>query len=158
MPNDEDEIGDELKEDEIMEIEEDVNENETNNGEEVLPEKFKPRKPNNQSSTNESDNLREDENNTEEQIDVDGEIVLTSTVERGMDTMFHTVELKEDDDKYSFDVDVKNQKELIENQMTKWFNVNLSKFIIFILFILNSYQFFRTIMRNFRKMKNGINA
>lgn len=105
-----------------MEIEEDINENETNNGEEVLPEKFKPRKQNNQSFTNDSDNFGEDENNIEELIDVDGEIILTSTVERGMDTLFHTVDLNEDNDK--FFIDVKDQKELIQNQITKWFDVS----------------------------------
>lgn len=105
----------------MVEIEEDIKENETNNGDEVLPEKCRPRKQNNQSSTNELDHVGEDENNIKEQIAVDGEIVLTSTVERGMDTMFLTVECNEDDAESSFGV--KDQKELIQNQKTKWFNV-----------------------------------
>ncbi|XP_025407976.1 midasin-like [Sipha flava] len=120
LPNNDDQMGEDLKEDEVMEIEEEINENETNNGEEVLPEKFKPRKQNNQFLMNDFDNFEEYENKIEEQINVDGEIVLTSTVERGMDTMYHTVELNEGDDKYP--IDVKNQKELIQDQMAKWFD------------------------------------
>jgi hypothetical protein len=119
-------MGEDLKEDEVMEIEEEINENETNNGEEVLPEKFKPRKQNNQFLMNDFDNFEEYENKIEEQINVDGEIVLTSTVERGMDTMYHTVELNEGDDKYP--IDVKNQKELIQDQMAKWFDVCFYKY------------------------------
>lgn len=106
-----------------IEIDEFDDEKETK-GEEILAEKIKPKNRNDQSSMNKTDNLGEDDNNVEEHIDVDGEVVLTHTVERGLDTMFHTVNLKEDDeDVYS--IDKKDYKEYIRNQFDNWIEVSL---------------------------------
>lgn len=124
MPNNEDEIGEELKEEEEMEIE-DINEEETRNGEELLAEKIKPKKQNKQPIVNQSENVEVDENCAEERIDVDGEVILTQTAERGMDTMFLTKDLNEEDEAHSVTVkDVKDHKEYLKNQNDRWFEVS----------------------------------
>lgn len=127
MPNNEDEKGEELKENDEMEIEiDEFDDDKETKGEEILAEKIKPKNRNDQSSMNKIDNPGEDDNDVEEHIDVDGEVVLTHTVERGLDTMFHTVNLKEDDeDVYSNDK--KDYKEYIRNQFDNWFEVSLQK-------------------------------
>lgn len=127
MPNNEDEKGEELKENDEMEIEiDEFDDDKETKGEEILAEKIKPKNRNDQSSMNKIDNPGEDDNDVEEHIDVDGEVVLTHTVERGLDTMFHTVNLKEDDeDVYSNDK--KDYKEYIRNQFDNWFEVSLKK-------------------------------
>lgn len=115
-----------------MEIEEDVNEENPKKGDEILPDKINPKNQNSRSTINESENLGEDENCIDECIDVDGEVILTHTVERGMDTMFHTVDIKEDDDVYS-----PNEKDYtkIKNQLEIWSEVSFQKFPI--IFMLN---------------------
>lgn len=124
LPNTEDQNGEELNEEIEIEIEQDIDETKSINGEELLSEKIKPKNQNNQTSKNESDNLGND-NNDEEHINVDGEIVLTHTADRGMDTMFHTIDFKEDNEILS--IDLKNHKEYIKNQFDKWVEVSLLK-------------------------------
>lgn len=79
-------------------------------------------------SSNEFDNLKEDENCDEEPTIVDGEIILTLTAERGIETMFHTIDVKEDD---AHSVDKKNYKEYIQNQFDNWLEVSFYKLYIF---------------------------
>lgn len=107
-----------------MELEEDVDEKENQNGEELLPEKTKPKNKNSQYSTNELDNLKEEEEDCDEEpIDIDGEVVPTYTVERGMDTMFHTADLKDDNDDDT-SIDKKDHTEYIRNQFDKYLEVS----------------------------------
>lgn len=121
LPNTEDQNGEELNEEIEIEIEQDIEETKSINGDELLSEKIKPKNQKNQTSKNESDNLGND-NNDEEHINVDGEIVLTHTADRGMDTMFHTIDFKEDNEVLS--IDLKNHKEYIKNQFDKWVKVS----------------------------------
>lgn len=123
MPNNENEQGDDLKKEDEIELGKDVDEIETQNGEEILPETIKPRIRNNQSSINDLD--QENENLEEEPIVTDGEIILTHTVERGIDTMFHTVCIKEDNSS----IVKKDHKEYIKNQLDKWFNVSFINYV-----------------------------
>lgn len=123
VPNNENQIGEELKEDDEIEIEEISNENKTNEvlGE-ILPEKIKPKLQNNQSSMNDSDCLGEEDNIVENHT-IDGEVVLTQTAERGMDTMFHTMDVTEDNDASS--INKNDLKQYIKNQYNKWAEVKL---------------------------------
>lgn len=121
MPNNENQPGEELK-DEEMEIEQDVHENDTKNGDEILPEKMKTKNRKNQISTNEPDDSKENEEYIEERIDVDGEDVLTHFAERGQDTTFHTVDIEEIDDINS--ASIKDHNEYIKNQFDKWLDVS----------------------------------
>lgn len=123
LPNDENQIGEELKEDDEMEIDDNINEVNSENGDEILPDKINSKNRNSRSTMNELENLEEDENFSDERIDVDGEVILTHSVERGMDTMFHTDDLKEDDDVYS--VDVKDHTNYIKNQIDIWSEVSI---------------------------------
>ncbi|VVC30846.1 ATPase, dynein-related, AAA domain,von Willebrand factor, type A,AAA+ ATPase domain,P-loop [Cinara cedri] len=122
VPNIENQIGEELKEDdemevEEMEVEEISNENKTKElGEEILPEKIKSKIKNKQ-SMNDSD-CQKIEDNLIEKHTIDGEVVLTHTAERGMDTMFHTMDVTEDNDEFSLSKTDFN--ELIKNQFHKW--------------------------------------
>lgn len=121
IPNNENEIGEELKEDDEMEIEEISNEIKTKElGVEILPEKIKPKIQNNQ-SMNDSDCLTKEDNLIEKHT-VDGEVVLTHTAERGMDTMFHTMDVTEDNDEIP--IIKKDLKEYIKNEFNKWVEVN----------------------------------
>lgn len=103
-----------------MEIEEN-DEDKTQNGEEILPDKVKSKKLNKQSVSNEPNNLEEDENHVEP-INVDGEVILTHTVERGMDTKFHTVELS---DHIEHSLSIKDYDEDFVNQLNEWSEVSL---------------------------------
>lgn len=123
MPNDEN--GDDLNKDDEIELEEDTDKTETQNGEEILPEKIKSKIWNNQSLLNDMDKDQSNENLEEEPIVTDGEIILTHTVERGIDTMFHTVDIKEDNSS----VNKKDHKEYIKNQLDKWFDVSFGNFL-----------------------------
>lgn len=76
-------------------------------------------------STHESDNLKKDENCDEEPIVVDGEVVLTLTAERGIETLFHTIDVNGEDEAHS--VDKKNYKEYIKNQFDNWLEVSFYK-------------------------------
>jgi len=119
-----------------MELEDDRLED-TFNIEEILPEKMKPIKQNNQPSLKESDNFENDENLDLEHIDVDGEVVLTQTAESGMETMFHTTDVK---DSNIYPSDKKDHKEYIKNQLNKWFEVcfkifSFLNYLIIIVFI-----------------------
>lgn len=119
--NTEDKNCEELNEEIEMDIEQDIDETKSINGDELLSEKIKPKNQNNQTSKNESDNLGNDKID-EEHINVDGEIVLTHTADRGMDTIFHTMDFK-DHEKLS--IDLKNYKEYIKNEFDKWVEVSL---------------------------------
>lgn len=107
-----------------MEIEEDIDEIETNNGQTVLPEKIKPKYQDNQTSINESENIEEEENDEKEHIDIDGEVVLTHTVERGMDTDYHTGEFKDEPTNISVNQNCIDrllaQRSYIQNEFEKW--------------------------------------
>lgn len=121
MPNNENQPGEELK-DEEMEIEQDDHESDTKNGDEILPEKMKTKNRKNQISTNKPDESKENEEYIEERVDVDGEDVLTHFAERGQDTTFHTVDIEEIDDINS--TSKKDHNEYIKNQFDKWLDVS----------------------------------
>lgn len=121
MPNNENQPGEELK-DEEMEIEQDVHENDTKNSDEILPEKMKTKNRKNQISTNELDDSKENEEYIEERVDVDGEDVLTHFAGRGQDTTFHTVDIENIDDINS--TSIKDHNEYIKNQFDKWLDVS----------------------------------
>lgn len=112
-------MGEELKDDDI-EMEENIDEEESKLGEELVSEKIKAKKNNNQSTSNEGENL-ENENLNDEKIVVDGDIILTQTVERGTNTTFHTAVIESDEE--LLDIDVNNHKELLQEQFTKWLEV-----------------------------------
>lgn len=137
MPNNEDEKAEEFKdENDDMEIEIDEFEKESKYGEKMLPEKIKNKNnETKQSSMNESDNLGDDKN-LDEHIDIDGEIVHTYKVERGIDTTFHTIDIKEDIDMYS--TDKKDHTEYIRNQFDKWLEVSFSHFF-FLSYLINIF-------------------
>ncbi|XP_050541449.1 midasin [Daktulosphaira vitifoliae] len=116
LPNNEDESSEELKDDDI-EMEENIDEEELKLGEDLVSEKIKTNKHSNQPTTNESENL-DDENLNDEKIDVDGDIILTHTVERGTNTMFYTGEIKSDEE--LLDMNVNDHKELLQEQFNKW--------------------------------------
>lgn len=104
-----------------MEIDDNINDVNPVNEDEILPDKINSKNRNSRSTMNESENL-EDENYSDEHIDVDGEVIQTHSVERGMDTMFHTDDLKEDDDVNS--IDVKDHTNYIKNQIDIWSEVS----------------------------------
>lgn len=104
-----------------MEIEETFNEEKPKNGEEILPDKINSKNQNSRSTMNELENFEEVENYNDERIDVDGEVILTHSVERGMDTRFHTVDFKEDD---IYSTDVKDHTNYIKNQIDIWCEVS----------------------------------
>jgi len=131
VPNNENQEGEELKDDE-MEIEQDMNENDGKNGDEILPEKMKTKNRNNQSSMNETDDSRENDEFIEERIDVDGEDVLTHFAERGQETTYHTVDVEEINDVDS--TSLKDHKEYIKSQFEKWLDVCFQKFIYFLIY------------------------
>jgi len=118
LPNNEN--GDKLEDDVLIDIEEDKTQDEelSKSGLEMLSEKIKTENPNDK---NKSSSMNELENVGDDEYCVDGEIVLTHTVERGMDTMFHTIDFKEDGDAYS--AETIDHKENIKNQLDKWFKV-----------------------------------
>lgn len=104
-------------------MEEDIEKEEPKQGDELLPEKVKPKKKNNQPIMNETDGFEHKEiNDDEEQIDVEGDVVLTHGVERGMETMFHTAEIKDDEE--IFEIEVKDHKEFLQDQYNKWMEVS----------------------------------
>ncbi|XP_060859886.1 midasin [Metopolophium dirhodum] len=117
LPNNENQPGEELKDDE-MEIEQDVNENDTKNGDEILPERMKTKSRNNQSSMNDPDNSKDNDEFIEEHIDVDGEDIPTHFAERGQETTFHTADIEETNDVDS--TSIKDHNEYIRNQFDKW--------------------------------------
>jgi hypothetical protein len=121
LPNNENQPGEELKDDE-MEIEQDDNENDTKNGDEILPEKMKTKNRKNQPSMNELDDSKETDEFIEEHVDVDGEDVLTHFAERGQETTFHTVDVEEFDDIHS--ANIKDHNEYIKSQFDKWLDVS----------------------------------
>lgn len=121
-----------IDENDEMEIEIDVNEKESQCSEKLLPEKIKPNNDRKPFSMDESDNFGDDDNNAEEHIDIDGEIVDTYKVERGLDTTFHTVDVNEDVDVFS--IDKKDHTDLIKNQIDIWFEVSFQK-LIFLTYI-----------------------
>lgn len=125
MPNNENQLGEDLKDDDEMEIEQDVNENDTKNGDDILPEKMKTKNRNNQPTINESDDSKENDEFFEDRVDVDGEDILTHFAERGLETTFHTVDVEEIED-----VDSSNKKdhqEFIKSQFDKWLDVSFQK-------------------------------
>jgi len=128
LPNNENQPGEELKDDE-MEIEQDDNENDTKNGDEILPEKMKTKSRNNQSSMNDPDNSKDNDEFTEEHIDVDGEDILTHFAERGQETTFHTVDVEETNDVDS--TSIKDHNEYIRNQFDKWLDVSFQRWMYF---------------------------
>lgn len=121
VPNKEYENGEKLDENDSIDFEEDETHDEKlpNNSLEMLPEKTKTDQNNkNKSSGNELE--------TEEIIEkysIDGDTVLTHTVERGMDTVFHTIDFK-DDSNVNF-TEITQHKENIKNQLINWFEVNV---------------------------------
>lgn len=121
MPNNENQPGEELKDDE-MEIEQDIDENDTKNGDEILPEKMKSKNRNNQSSLNDPEISKENDEFIEEHVDVDGEDILTHFAERGQETTFHTVDIEETDDVNS--TNIKDHNEYIKSQFDKWLDVS----------------------------------
>jgi len=121
LPNDENQPGEELKDDE-MEIEQDNNENDTKNGDEILPEKMKTKSRNNQSSMNDPDDYKENDEFIEEHVDVDGEDILTHFAERGQETTFHTTDVEETDNVDS--TNIKDHSEYIRSQFDKWLDVS----------------------------------
>lgn len=140
MPNNEDQKAEELKDDDEMEIEIDDYEKESNYGEKMVPDKIKQKNDNKPSSMKESDNLRDDENNFDEHIDIDGEVVDTFKVERGPDTTFHTVDIKNDFDVYS--TDKKDHTEYIKNQFDRWLEVCFEYICFFLNLLCNFIIFF----------------
>lgn len=154
IPNNENEVGEELKEDDEMEIDEISNENKTNElGEEILPEKIKPKIQNNQ-SMKDSDCLTKEDNLIEKHT-VDGEVVLTHTAERGMDTMFHSMDTTDDNDEIP--INNKDFKTFIKNQFNKWVEVNFKIKIIIFKFNKNYVSFRTKMAMDFKTMKSGIN-
>lgn len=105
-----------------MEIEQDIDENDTINGDEILPEKMKTKNRNNQSSMNDPENSKENDEFIEEHVDVDGEDILTHFAERGLETTFHTVDVEETDDVNS--TNIKDHSEYIKSQFDKWLDVS----------------------------------
>jgi len=128
LPNNENQPGEELKDDD-MEIEQDVNENDTKNGDEILPEKMKTKSRNNQSSMNDPDDSKENDEFIEECVDVDGEDILTQFAERGQETTFHTVDVEETNDIDS--TSIKDHNEYIRNQFDKWLDVSFQRWMYF---------------------------
>lgn len=132
MPNNENQPGEELKDDE-MEIEQDVNENDTKNGDEILPEKVKTKNRNNQSSINDPDNSKDNDEFIEEHIDVDGEDIPTHFAERGQETTFHTVDVEETNDVVSTSIvkDLIKHDAFIRSQFDKWLDVSFQRWMYF---------------------------
>jgi len=128
LPNNENQPGEELKDDE-MEIEQDVNENDTKNGDEIKPEKMKTKSRNNQSSMNDPDDSKENDDFIEERVDVDGEDILTHFAERGLETTFHTVDVEETNDVDS--TSIKDHDQYIRSQFDKWLDVSFQRWMYF---------------------------
>lgn len=128
MPNKENQPGEELKDDD-MEIEQDVNENDTKNSDEILPEKMKTKSRNNQSSMNDPDDSKENDKFIEEHVDVDGEDILTHFAERGQETTFHTVDVEETNDIDS--TSIKDHNEYIRSQFDGWLGVSFQRWMYF---------------------------
>lgn len=127
MPNKENQPGEELKDD--IEIEQDVNENDTKNGDEILPEKMKTKSRNNQSSMNNPDDSKENDEFIEERVDVDGEDILTHFAERGQETTFHTVDVEETNDIDS--TSIKDHNKYIRSQFDEWLGVSFQRWMYF---------------------------
>lgn len=119
MANNEIENGEKLIEEDLISIEVDGTDDEelSKSGLELLPEKTKS---NDQNNRNQPSSVNELENVEEDKYCIDGDFVLTHTVERGMDTMFHTVNLKDDIDIYS--TETIDHKKNIKSQLDKWFS------------------------------------